>query len=59
MVWRHLRALGDSRGTGQPEDNREWHRRVKTLGVTTKVWGEWARGRRTLEFLGMYKKVGP
>uniref|UniRef100_A0A8C3M2V2 Uncharacterized protein n=1 Tax=Geospiza parvula TaxID=87175 RepID=A0A8C3M2V2_GEOPR len=46
-----LRALPGARAGAAPHGDDqsarlgeagEWHRRVKTLGMTAKVWGEWA-----------------
>lgn len=57
MVWRHLRALGDSRGTEQPEDN--WgmaqedkdtgddHESLEGVGWAGAGGGRWSHWRCT------------
>lgn len=36
----------------------EWHKRVNTLGMTTKVWGEWAGGEKDTGVTGAVQKNG-
>lgn len=36
----------------------EWHRRVKALGMATKVWGKWAGGEEDTGVTGAVQKNG-
>lgn len=58
VVRRHLRALGDSRSTGQPEDSSRMAQEGEDTGDDQESLGGggWG-GMRTLELLGVYKTV--